>query len=48
MMAKVLISDKLSPQAVDIFKQYGVEIDTKTGLTPEELITVLGVAGSLS
>lgn len=41
-MAKVLISDKLSPQAVDIFKQYGVEIDTKTGLTPEELKKIIG------
>ncbi|MFO1241822.1 MAG: phosphoglycerate dehydrogenase [Rickettsiales bacterium] len=41
-MAKVLISDKLSPQAVDIFKQYGVEIDTKTGLTPDELKKIIG------
>lgn len=37
-MPKVLIADKLSPQAVDIFKQRGVEIDVKTGMKPEELL----------
>ena len=41
-MPKVLISDKLSPQAVDIFKQRGVEVDLKTGLTEEELIKIIG------
>ena len=30
-MPKVLISDKLSPQAVDIFKARGVEVDLKNG-----------------
>jgi len=40
-MPKVLISDKLSPQAVDIFKQYGVEADVKTGLKPEELLAII-------
>jgi D-3-phosphoglycerate dehydrogenase len=41
-MPKVLISDKLSPQAVEIFKQNGIEVDIKTGLSPEELKTIIG------
>ena len=32
-MPKVLISDKLSQNAVDIFAAHGVETDVKTGLT---------------
>ena len=39
---KVLISDKLSPAAVDIFKQRGLEVDVKTGLSKEELIGIIG------
>src|SRR3546814_1800747 len=34
-MVKVLISDELSPAAVDIFKSRGVEVDIKTGLKPD-------------
>jgi D-3-phosphoglycerate dehydrogenase / 2-oxoglutarate reductase len=41
-MPKVLISDKLSPQAVDIFKARGVEVDVKTGLNEEQLIAIIG------
>ncbi|MDE2466108.1 MAG: phosphoglycerate dehydrogenase [Alphaproteobacteria bacterium] len=41
-MAKVLISDKLSPAAVAIFKQRGIEADVKTGLSKEELIAIIG------
>jgi len=41
-MPKVLIADKLSPQAIDVFKQRGVEADVKTGLTPEELLACIG------
>lgn len=41
-MPKVLISDKLSPQAVDIFKSRGVEVDLKTGLSEDELIKIIG------
>jgi D-3-phosphoglycerate dehydrogenase len=40
-MPKVLIADKLSPQAIDVFKQRGVEADVKTGMTPEELLAVI-------
>lgn len=41
-MAKVLISDKLSPRAADIFKQQGIEVDVKVGMTPEELAACIG------
>lgn len=41
-MAKVLISDKLDPLAVEIFKKNGVDVDFKTGLSPEELLDIIG------
>jgi D-3-phosphoglycerate dehydrogenase len=41
-MPKVLISDKLSPAAVQIFKDRGIETDVKTGLPPEELKAIIG------
>jgi len=41
-MPKVLISDKLSPAAVQIFKDRGIETDVKVGLAPEELIAIIG------
>ena len=41
-MPKVLISDKLSPAAIEIFKDRGVEVDVKTGLSPAELRAVIG------
>ena len=41
-MAKVLISDALSPRAVDIFKARGVETDMKVGLKPDELAAIIG------
>ncbi len=40
-MPKVLISDKLSPAAVAIFKERGVEVDVKTGLSKEELLQII-------
>jgi len=36
-MPKVLIADKLSPRAAEVFRQRGVEADVAVGLTPEEL-----------
>ncbi|MDP1631366.1 MAG: phosphoglycerate dehydrogenase [Caulobacter sp.] len=42
MPPRVLIADKLSPAAVDIFKSRGVDFDIKTGLTKDELIAVIG------
>jgi len=41
-MVKVLISDKLSPAAIEIFKDRGVDVDVKTGLTPAELREIIG------
>ncbi|MEH6630333.1 MAG: phosphoglycerate dehydrogenase [Halopseudomonas aestusnigri] len=41
-MVKVLISDKLSPKAADIFRNRGIEVDTKVGLSAEELIKIIG------
>jgi D-3-phosphoglycerate dehydrogenase len=41
-MPKVLIADKLSPAAVAIFQERGVEADVKTGLAKEELIKIIG------
>jgi len=38
---KVLIADKLSPAAVAIFKDRGVEADNKPGMTKEELLAVV-------
>src|ERR1700689_103900 len=40
-MPKVLIADKLSPAAVAIFKERGVEADVKTGLTKDELLEIV-------
>src|SRR6201996_2931811 len=42
MAPRVLIADKLSPAAVDIFKQRGLDFDIKVGLTKDELIAVAG------
>jgi D-3-phosphoglycerate dehydrogenase len=42
MSPRVLISDKLSPAAVAIFKERGVEVDVKPGLDKEELAKIIG------
>lgn len=39
---RVLISDKLSPAAVSIFKDRGIEVDLKPGLDKDELARILG------
>ena len=41
-MPKVLISDKLSPAAVEIFRERGVEVDFKPGLDKDELHAIIG------
>lgn len=41
-MPRVLIADKLSPAAIEIFKQRGVDADVKTGLTKDELLKIIG------
>jgi D-3-phosphoglycerate dehydrogenase len=40
-MPKVLISDDLSPRAVEIFKERGVEVDVKVGLKPDQLRAIV-------
>jgi D-3-phosphoglycerate dehydrogenase len=42
MAPRVLISDKLSPAAVAIFKERGVEVDVKPGLDKDELAAIIG------
>ncbi|HYH36867.1 MAG TPA: phosphoglycerate dehydrogenase [Azospirillum sp.] len=41
-MPKVLISDKLSDRAVEIFRERGVEVDVRPGLSPDELKAIIG------
>jgi D-3-phosphoglycerate dehydrogenase / 2-oxoglutarate reductase len=40
-MPKVLIADKLSPAALAIFKERGLEADVKTGLSKDELLAIV-------
>ncbi len=41
-MPKVLISDKMDPNAAAIFRARGIEVDEITGQTPEELMEIIG------
>ncbi len=41
-MPKVLISDKLSPRAADIFRDRGIEAEVTTGLDADELRRIIG------
>lgn len=41
MAPKVLISDKLSPAAIEVFKNRGIEVDVKTDLSKEEFAEIL-------
>jgi len=47
-MPKVLISDKLSPAAVQIFKDRGIEVDFKPGLKPAEIREIIGAYDGLA
>ena len=40
-MPRVLIADKLSPAALAIFKERGVDADVKTGLSKDELLAIV-------
>lgn len=42
MAPRVLIADKLSPTAVKVFEDAGLETDVKTGLSPDELKAIIG------
>jgi len=41
-MPKVLIADKMSPLAKEVFEERGVEVDVITGLDRDELIKIIG------
>src|SRR6185295_13298418 len=42
MSVRVLISDKMDPQAAAIFRERGIEVDEKPGLSPDELSAIIG------
>ncbi|MGC1302809.1 MAG: phosphoglycerate dehydrogenase [Caulobacteraceae bacterium] len=42
MPPRVLIADKLSPAAIAIFKERGVDADVRTGLKKDELLAIIG------
>ncbi len=41
-MPKVLISDRMSPAAADIFRARGVDVDVRPGLSPDALKAIIG------
>lgn len=41
-MPKVLISDKLSEQAVGIFRSHGIDVDFRPGLPADDLLSIIG------
>ncbi len=41
-MTKVLISDKLSERAAEIFTARGIEVDQIVGMSPDELLACIG------
>jgi len=45
---KVLISDKLSPKGIEIFKrEEGIEVEVKVGMSPQELLSCIGAYDAL-
>jgi len=42
MTVRVLISDKMDPKAAAIFRERGIEVDEKPGLSPDELKAIIG------
>nr|CRH08193.1 D-3-phosphoglycerate dehydrogenase [Candidatus Magnetococcus massalia] len=40
-MAKVLIADKMSPMAEEVFRARGLDVDVKVGMSPEELLSCI-------
>ncbi|MCC6770756.1 MAG: phosphoglycerate dehydrogenase [Gemmatimonadaceae bacterium] len=47
-MPRVLIADALSPAAVDIFRQRGIDVDVMVGLGKERLLEVIGAYDGLA
>ena len=42
MSVRVLISDKMDPRAAAIFRERGIEVYEKPGLSPDELKAIIG------
>ncbi len=47
-MPKVLIADKMSSQAAEVFRERDIEVEVATGLTPEELIAKIDAYDGLA
>jgi D-3-phosphoglycerate dehydrogenase / 2-oxoglutarate reductase len=47
-MPRVLIADQLSPAAEAIFRERGLEVDTRVGLTGAELVAAIGAYDGLA
>jgi D-3-phosphoglycerate dehydrogenase len=47
-MSKVLIADELSPRAVEVFRERGIEADLRPGLSPAELEACIGAYNGLA
>jgi D-3-phosphoglycerate dehydrogenase len=47
-MPRVLISDPMDPKAAEIFRQNGVEVDEKPGLSKDELRAIVGCYDGLA
>ena len=41
-LVRVLIADRMDPRAVAIFRDRGIEVDERPGLSPEELKAIIG------
>ena len=41
-VTQYLIADKMDPRAAAIFRERGIEVDEKPGLTPDELKAIIG------
>ncbi|HEX2803339.1 MAG TPA: phosphoglycerate dehydrogenase, partial [Sphingomicrobium sp.] len=39
---RVLVADKMDPRAAAIFRDRGIEVDEKPGLSPDELKAIIG------
>ena len=42
MTVRVLISDKMDPRAAAIFRERGIAVDEKPGLSPDKLKAIIG------
>jgi D-3-phosphoglycerate dehydrogenase len=45
---KVLISDKMDPKAAAIFRERGIDVEEKPGLSPDELKAIIGAYDGLA